>query len=536
MVTSRRALISLEATHYLRLDVLDQQNAQRVLCQRLGDERVAAEPQAAKEVARRCGGLPLALTIAGARLAASPQRSIQSLADRLANEERLLDELDADDRAVRASFAVSYRSLAEDKAGFEAAEMFRLLGLHAGPDIAPATAAALAGISAVAAADRLDKLVEVGLANSHHADRYGLHDLLCLFAREIVRQDDSPASQSAMRRMWHFYLATARNALRTHRPQLTRRIGLVPENLTSAGLDFSDRAAAYEWLNTEVENLVAVARQAARLPEDGPMLAASLAAMVYLVVVNRGQHEELMLDLAQIGVDAAARSGSALHECCARCDLAHMWQRRRRFDDAAAQLEPALLAAKRAWAPDWEAGVLHLYGQTHRMMGRLDSALIHLCASLELSAVHGPAAIHRNTLSQLGFLYEQSNRFHDALAAHQQSLALAEATGETQGQSSDWTNIGHLYQRAGRPEQALECFEQAQELAERIAMTGTLLEADYLWGFGLALRDLGQPGLARDHWRRSAKILHRLGYISETERHAIGSAADPETPSMLRPM
>src|SRR5262249_4260662 len=109
LVTSRQVLATLEGARCMHLDVLPEDQALQLLGRVTGSERVADEPEAAAELVRRCGRLPLAVRIAGARLVARPGWSIEELAERLADATRRLEELQAGELAVRASFEVSVR-------------------------------------------------------------------------------------------------------------------------------------------------------------------------------------------------------------------------------------------------------------------------------------------------------------------------------------------------------------------------------------------------------------------------------------------
>ncbi|MFD0660883.1 NB-ARC domain-containing protein [Thermocatellispora tengchongensis] len=185
LITARRTLTSLDAVAHLRLGAMAEDEMLALLGRLVGEERVTAEPWAARAIARLCGGLPLAIGIAAARLIARPGLPLRVLADRLAVEDHRLSELQADDRAVRACFMVSYRGLdAEDS------RMFRLLGLLGGADISVTAAAALAGRPEEQTAVLLDRLADVQLLEAREADRYRMHDLLRLFARERAEQED----------------------------------------------------------------------------------------------------------------------------------------------------------------------------------------------------------------------------------------------------------------------------------------------------------------------------------------------------------
>jgi DNA-binding SARP family transcriptional activator len=138
LVTSRQVLASLDGAHHLHLDVLSHEEAMVLLGRLAGHERIAAEPEAAAKVAFWCGYLPLALRIAGARLAERPDWPVRALADRLADAQRRLDELELADRGMRASFALSYQQLggSADPVDRQAAGAYPLLGLLDGPDVA----------------------------------------------------------------------------------------------------------------------------------------------------------------------------------------------------------------------------------------------------------------------------------------------------------------------------------------------------------------------------------------------------------------
>lgn len=185
LVTSRDPLLGLVAAtgaHPLTLEVLPVAEARALLAHRVGPERVAAEPDAVEEIMRWSGRLPLALAVAAGHLTTHPERSLGSVADRL-RADGGLDALGTGDATtnLRDVFSWSYRAL-----GSDAALLFRVLGLHAGPDISTAAAAALAGVAPGRARAALAELVRVHLVEERFADRYGCHVLLRSYARELA--------------------------------------------------------------------------------------------------------------------------------------------------------------------------------------------------------------------------------------------------------------------------------------------------------------------------------------------------------------
>lgn len=148
LVTSRNQLTGLaaaEGAHLFNLDVLSCDEARELLAHRLGASQVAATPEAVDELITLCARLPIALSVAAARVVAQPAYSLDAMVTALHNERGRLDALDTGEPAssLRAVFSWSYRQL-----GGQGARMFRLLGAHPGPDISIAAAASLAGVPA----------------------------------------------------------------------------------------------------------------------------------------------------------------------------------------------------------------------------------------------------------------------------------------------------------------------------------------------------------------------------------------------------
>ncbi|GGK66027.1 hypothetical protein Sme01_11290 [Sphaerisporangium melleum] len=205
LITARRMLTSLDAVAHLRLGVMAEDETYVLLSRLIGERRVAADPWAARAIARLCGGLPLASRIAAARLIARPGMSLRALAGRLAVEDHRLSELQADDRAVRACFMVSYRAL-----DAEESRIFRLLSLLGGSEVGVEIAAAAADRSPERTVELLDRLADAQLLEAGDPGRYRMHDLLRLFGRERARREESLDDRAhAMRRVLLSYLAAA---------------------------------------------------------------------------------------------------------------------------------------------------------------------------------------------------------------------------------------------------------------------------------------------------------------------------------------
>ncbi len=197
IVTSRNQLTSLiaaEGAHTLTLGLLPAADARDLLTRRLGAGRVASEPGAVSDIIAGCARLPLALTIAAARAAARAGFPLTVFAAELRDATRALDPLHGGDLAtdVRAVFSWSYQALTPD-----AARLFRLLGLHSGPDTGVAAAASLAAIPPGRAAVLLTELTQAHLLAEPAPGRYACHDLLRAYAAEQALAWESPDDRAA---------------------------------------------------------------------------------------------------------------------------------------------------------------------------------------------------------------------------------------------------------------------------------------------------------------------------------------------------
>ncbi|GAB3951531.1 hypothetical protein GCM10027614_53660 [Micromonospora vulcania] len=202
LITSRRRLAGLDGGRPSSLAVLSAAEAVELLGRVVGDDRVSAEPEAAAEVVLRCGHLPLAIRLAGARLAHRPRWRVRDLADRLASGRGPLSELSAGERSVGDAFALSYAQV-----GPAAGRMFRLLGLYPGVFFDSLVAAALTDLPLPEAQDLLDGLIDAHLVDEPEPGRFRFHDLVRDFARQKLAEPDAIEERpAALQRLLNLYL------------------------------------------------------------------------------------------------------------------------------------------------------------------------------------------------------------------------------------------------------------------------------------------------------------------------------------------
>ncbi|MEJ3745739.1 BTAD domain-containing putative transcriptional regulator [Actinomycetes bacterium KLBMP 9797] len=267
LATSRARLTGVEGARWIDLDVFATDDAIALLAQVTADDRVARERADAAEIVRLCGGLPLAVRVAGARLTARPTWRLAHLARLLGDERRRLDRLATGDLEVRASLALSYDGLDPD-----ARRLFRLLGLFDAPHFPAWLAPAVLAMPADDAAIHLETLVDAQLVAESGPDaagqqRYRLHDLVRLFARERAeREDPEPDRAAALAQGLGGWLAAAeRMADRVPGPCYWPIGGSAPRP-DFEWLDEPDDPLV--WFDAERSTLISAVHQACRLGLD----------------------------------------------------------------------------------------------------------------------------------------------------------------------------------------------------------------------------------------------------------------------------
>ncbi|MBC3840494.1 hypothetical protein GXW82_10360 [Streptacidiphilus sp. 4-A2] len=279
LVTSRSRIAGLPGNQLIHLDGLGDTDARTLLEHSVGADRLAAEPAATAGILSACAGLPLALAVAGARLASRPQWRVQDLADRLRPAHRRLRELAYGDLAVRAAIDLSYTALDDQgPQGVRLARSLLLLGLWTGPDLALEPAAALLGVDEAEAEQALERLVDLNLVESPVALRYRLHDLVHAYALEqAVQSIPETERAAAVGRLATWYLCAVDRANGAAERKRRRLALLERDEEPVPGPVFADAAESFSWLGAERLNLMAVIRLAADHRQFALRLATALA-------------------------------------------------------------------------------------------------------------------------------------------------------------------------------------------------------------------------------------------------------------------
>ena len=483
LITSRARLEELELTRSIVLDVLDHDQAVELLANVVGPDRVAAEPTAVRTIVELCGYLPLAIRIAGAKLAASWRMPLAMLAERLAGEHGRLAELRLRDLEVRASFALNYQNLNEEQR-----HIFRLLGLLRSPDFSGWVAAALLDSELSDGETLIARLVEAQVLEVAHKTstgnvRYRFHDLLRVFARErLWAEEPSEAQEAALHRALHSYLGLARHAARLLDPGGLGKLRDLPWPAARLA-DVVDQIASdpAAWFEGERMSLISTVEQASDddLQELTWELARSLAYFFKLRTHwSDWQHTQ------RLALRAARRARDRLATASAFQSLGDAYIQLGRFNKAAAQFEQALtlsdaLGDRRgaAWA---HVGL----SDAERERGSADAAADH-CEQArllfqELDDHHGEGW----ALEGLALLHRIQGRYDEAVSCFEQGLHFMREVGDRRGEAYCLMNLGLVQRDRGRFESALQWSEQAQpifeELADRHGETFVLLNKGHV--------------------------------------------------------
>jgi DNA-binding SARP family transcriptional activator len=306
LVTTRNGALALASTRFVDLNTLSDTESLELFIRLVGDGRPAAEPDATAEVLLACAGLPLAIRICAARLAARRQWKVATMASRLRDTQRRLDELQTGDMEVRASFQVSYDALRTARHRIDPARAFRLLGLWQGQSISLPAATALIGGRESDVARGLEMLVDANLLESPEPDWYRFHDLLRVYAAERAEDEESEDDRVvAVQRLLRWYVAAAEAAAAINSPhRYSIRFDAFPDIEPP---DFGGVEDALQWYDRERDNVIAATRQASSAGLDE--VSWRLPAALFTVFNRRGNWADCVTT-HRIALESARNSGN----------------------------------------------------------------------------------------------------------------------------------------------------------------------------------------------------------------------------------
>jgi tetratricopeptide (TPR) repeat protein/transcriptional regulator with XRE-family HTH domain len=518
MITSRRLLTGLPGAFHFELEVLPAADALQLLMATVGAGRIEAEPAAVAEVIGLCGGLPLALRIAGARLATQPDWSVADLRDRLAGEQGRLDELTDENRSVRASIGLSLHGPSEaDRA---AAAVFPLLGLSRGPEVDLFVVAALADRPEREIEPLLERLVDIHLLEAAEPGRYVLHDLVRVVAQEQANQQLSEQERTEARlRVLELYVATGW--------KYRSSFGL--GKMSSHWLEEISLAAAREigdqqdWLDAERHTMLAAARWGASGPIEARRLVTRLASGVSPALVGRMRHHEWR-DLALVALEAERSVDDPYAGAFVPFDLGMAYALLEDFAAAAEYFAMALAAPKTSEYPQHRQFCLINLADCLQKSGRLEEGLARAREGLAMTIEREDERGEPEARLVLGTIFGRLGRRDEQDEEFRRTAEFARTT--TIGMQHHWLllHIGRSYRETGRPELALPVLAEAAEFDS--SQGAELRLVDDQVQLAMAELDLGHGEPARGHLLAGLEVAVRFENqpLEATVRQQLGRA------------
>ncbi|MFG2553390.1 BTAD domain-containing putative transcriptional regulator [Streptomyces sp. NPDC048581] len=550
LVTSRVRMVDLAGAHLVDLDVMSPDEALSLFTKIVGEERVASEREAALDVVAACGFLPLAIRIAASRLAARRTWTVSVLAAKLADERRRLDELQAGDLAVKATFELGYGALDAAQA-----RAFRLLGLADGADISLAAAAAVLDLPPEDTEELLESLVDTSLLESAAPGRYRYHDLVRLYARACAERDEQPPGErgEALSRLLDFYLATTAQvyAIEHGEDRLTDHL----EPTRYPGLRFTEAAAALDWLYTEAGQLLACVRQAAGterlrravdllwaakdLTESGAnshqyeMTAKATCEATRVAGHERaeGRARTVLSDVllvsgrvrqaeqeARVAMELAVSAHDSIAVSWVANNRGLICLHETRFADGKVFFDQALEGLRAAGNRLFEATVLGNLSRAHLGMGNIAKAVEIAQSGLAVHTEVGRTVRLANGHFQLGVALTRAGRHTEALSQFSDALGLFNEHRQRLWEGVTHFRIAEVHAAEHRPAQAAQYAEQALALG---CIGGDRMQGNVLTLLGRSLAALGQAGRARACWREALNLYEQNSAVEAEEVRAL---------------
>ena len=522
IVTSRNHLTGLaaaEGARLLTLDVLTVAEACQMLSARLGADRAAAEPGVVADIARLCARLPLALAVAAARAAARPSLPLSAVAAELRDAQVRLDALDTGDPtvSVRAVFSWSTQGLSEP-----AQRMFRLLGLHPGPDLTVPATDSLAGTAPSQARRLLAELARAHLITEHALGRYTFHDLLRAYAAEQAHITDSDTDRhEATGRVLDHYLHTAAAAARLLDPA-KEPVDLAPPRPGTAAGRPADYRQAVAWFEAEHQVLLAAVALAAGSGFDSHAWQLPWAMTPFLQ--TRGHWQEWAAT-QRTALAAAERLGDVAAQALSGRLLANACSNLGNLDQARIHYTSSLALCEQLGDLLGQAKIHQSACAPAERQGRYADALGHAQQALRLYQAIGEKASEAEALNNVGWCYGLLGDYQQARALCRQALTLSAETGHRWAEANAWDSVGYAEHHLGNLAEAAACYQNALSLLRESGVRFD--EADTLTRLGDTHHAAGEVVQARDAWQEALAILEDMQHPrAEQVRAKLGAVPE----------
>jgi DNA-binding SARP family transcriptional activator len=548
IVTSRARLSGLPGAHQIAVDVFAVDQSLELLATIVGEERLNAEPEAGRELVELCGGLPLAIRIAGARLASRAHWGIDVLVTRLRNTVHRLDELSFRGLVLRSNIDQSYQALSP-----VAQRLFRRFALVSTPDFPGWTAAALLDIDPFDAVEVVESLVDAQLLDTVQYPgerlRYRFHDLIRVYATELLDTTESEAERTAtVERLVGAWLARAEHAHRKeYGGDYTILHGTAPRWAGAPELEeVDDMGNQIDWLETERRSLVSIVHLAA---SHGMTEACWDLALTSITLFQLKGHFDDWRETAELALATAEAAGNQRGRAAMLYSLGGMYSQQTRWDEAESCYAAALdlfeqlgddhgyaLALRNATTLDrlryGTAATMARYekalekmravgdvvGQAHLLqyMGKVcidegdaDRARALLSTALEYYREAGYLRGEAQALNRSAELHLLVNQIEQAHQALNRVLLIVRDIGDHIGEAHALYRLGVVRQRSGRLDNAENTLQHALSLARQVGER--MVAACTHYALGEIALSRGQDEAGADHVDSALALFTELG-------------------------
>jgi DNA-binding SARP family transcriptional activator/tetratricopeptide (TPR) repeat protein len=488
VMTSRSRLGALSGAYWISLDGFDRDTSMEFLATIVGRERLEAEPKAADELVAYCGGLPLALRIAGARLASRPHWRIAELARRLKNEVRRLDEFSHHGLELRSSIGLSYRSLPD-----QAKRLFRLLAMVQSADFPAWAAAALLDIDLIDAEETLERLVDVQMLDMLRCPvrgiRYRFHDLIRVYAQERLTATETETEQrEALGRLLGGWLALAEQAhRREYGGDYTVLHGSAPRTRVAEWADDEPIPSPMDWLENERAALVAAIRQAA----DAGMaeLCWDLALTCVSLFEVKGYFDDWR-ETAELGYQACLVADNRIGRAAMLYSLGSLTMCQKRLSEAESYFDAALEIFQAEGDVHGEALVLRNAAFVDRLRGNVEIMHARYAEALVKMRYVGDLIGEANILRSIAKFRIDEGDLGEARDMLASALRLCQEANYRRGVAQVASRSAELELLTGQVANARQLLnsvlDTVREIGDRIG------EAHALYGLGMVRRREGR--------------------------------------------
>ncbi|HEX4701935.1 MAG TPA: tetratricopeptide repeat protein [Pseudonocardiaceae bacterium] len=501
LITSRRRLAALDGVRPLSLDVLPQAQAVHMLLRLADLDADRHDDAAVADIVEACGHLPLALALAGARLRSHPQWSARYLAYLLAHARDRLDHLRAGDRSVTAAFELSYQSLPVAQQW-----MFRLLGVHPGPEVDVFAVAALTNTSLREARQNLEALHADHLVQETAPGRYQPHDLLRAYANTLADDLDTKDKHDALDRVLNYYLHTAATASE----QLPAYRTSTMPGTTAAPTDTPRMATetdVHAWFTAELATLTACVNQ-------NRQWAVRIAAVLQPFLRVHG-HTEQAVRIHKAAITAATDEHDHVGLANALTDLGITQRLRGEYEAATRSLTRANDLNTELNDRLGQAGTLAELGRVQYAQGEYETATRTLADAHELFATLDDRLGQAHTLTDLGRVQHARTEFDDATHTLTHAYDMFLALGHRLGQAHTLNDLGCVQCARNEYDLAAETHHRAHELY--VALGDRLGQAH-------TLNDLGRMRYGRGEYEAAVQTLIRAHKLYSELGDRLGQA------------